>query len=345
MRQRSAEKSLTNAIIRSKPRRRLPLLCSFAKCQPACGESAYWVERKWSAHGHDCSGLHGEECVKKAPRQCGGFPFYLRTPDAPIVGAAPGTPIGAKVLPKPLPTAGTLGRGAAGPVFLHVGTTFVEPTVAGYEPTEGATTDPYPAVPSACASANVLVSVKAVASAIVVTFMRCPLLSSDRRQPHRLLDRSAKIFVRRDRSRQTAHISQSRGAPAIVVARHSPQALFDRAKLLEQFAIVPNNGSRVSLSCFHSSASTSQYSISEYSISFLASAARSRHMASNAANCFSEYMGFPVVLSLIRSLSRPTDNCVMRRDRSASMFPNVVIHTTNQGALVQLVGTRIKDNL
>jgi hypothetical protein len=95
-----------------------------------------------------------------------GFSFYLRTPD--------GTRIGAKVLPKALPTVGALGRGAAGPVFLHVGTTFVEPTVAGYEPTEGATTDPYPAVPSACASANVLVRVRAVASAIVVTFMRCP---------------------------------------------------------------------------------------------------------------------------------------------------------------------------
>jgi len=78
------------------------------------------------------------------------------------------------VLPKASPTAGTLGRGAAGPVFRHVGTTFVEPTVAGYEPTEGATTDPYPAVPSACASANVLVRVKAVASAIVVTFMSGP---------------------------------------------------------------------------------------------------------------------------------------------------------------------------
>ena len=114
--------------------------------------------------------------LKKASRECRVFPFYLRTPDAPIVGAALATPIGAKVLPKAVPTAGTLGRGAAGPVFLHVGTTFVEPTVAGYEPTEGATTDPYPAVPSACASANVLVSVKAVASAMVVTFMRCVLV-------------------------------------------------------------------------------------------------------------------------------------------------------------------------
>src|SRR6266581_9005462 len=112
-----------------------------------------------------------KSALKKAPAQMRGFSFYLRTPDAPIVGAALGTRIGAKVLPKELPTVGALGRGAAGPVFLHVGTTFVEPTGATYEPTEGCTTDPYPAVPLlACASANVLVRVKAVASAIVVTF-------------------------------------------------------------------------------------------------------------------------------------------------------------------------------
>ena len=66
---------------------------------------------------------------------------------------------------------GLLGRATAGPVFLHVGTTFVEPTVVGYEPTEAAKTDPYPAVPGVCASASVLVRVNAVASAIVVTFM------------------------------------------------------------------------------------------------------------------------------------------------------------------------------
>jgi hypothetical protein len=69
-----------------------------------------------------------------------------------------------------LPTV-DLGRDAAGPVFLQVGTTFVEPTVPPYEPTDGATTDPYPSVPGICASANVLVRVNAVASAIVVTFM------------------------------------------------------------------------------------------------------------------------------------------------------------------------------
>ena len=61
---------------------------------------------------------------------------------------------------------------AAGPVVLHVGTSFDEPTDgAAYDPTEGATTDPYPESPGACASANVLVRVKRVASAIVVSFM------------------------------------------------------------------------------------------------------------------------------------------------------------------------------
>jgi hypothetical protein len=60
---------------------------------------------------------------------------------------------------------------AAGPVFLHVGATFEEPTVLWYDPTEGATTDPYPSVPVVCASANVLASENAVASAMVVTLV------------------------------------------------------------------------------------------------------------------------------------------------------------------------------
>jgi hypothetical protein len=91
----------------------------------------------------------------------GPFLFYRRTPDIGITGAGVG--IGAKV--------GVLGRGAAGPVFLHVSGTFVVPTEAVYEPTEGAVTVPYPAVPFICAIAAELVSASAVAIAIVVSFM------------------------------------------------------------------------------------------------------------------------------------------------------------------------------
>ena len=66
---------------------------------------------------------------------------------------------------------GLLGSGAAGPVFLHVGTTFVEPTGVEYAPTEGCTTDPYPPVPLIFAIAAELVSASAVVIAIVVSFM------------------------------------------------------------------------------------------------------------------------------------------------------------------------------
>jgi hypothetical protein len=104
-----------------------------------------------------------------------------------------GEGMGASVLPKALPTAGP-GIGAAGPVVLHVGVALFtyEPTVgATYEPTDGATDDPYPESP-ACASAAVLERAKAVANAIVLSFMRCPSCCFDKRQPHRLLDRSIK---------------------------------------------------------------------------------------------------------------------------------------------------------
>ena len=60
---------------------------------------------------------------------------------------------------------------ATGAVFLQVGTTFVVPTGCWYEPTEGAVTVPSPSVAVDCANANVLVRVRAVASAIVVSFM------------------------------------------------------------------------------------------------------------------------------------------------------------------------------
>jgi hypothetical protein len=73
--------------------------------------------------------LHFPRRLLRQPQQ-----NYLRTPNARFVGA--------KVFPNALRKVGALGRGAAGPVFLHVGTTFVEPAGAAYEPTEGATTDP-----------------------------------------------------------------------------------------------------------------------------------------------------------------------------------------------------------
>ena len=55
--------------------------------------------------------------------------------------------------------------------MLHVRGTFVVPTGAVYEPTEGAVTVPYPPSPGVCASAAVLETARAVANAIVVSFM------------------------------------------------------------------------------------------------------------------------------------------------------------------------------
>jgi hypothetical protein len=102
---------------------------------------------------------HGAPLEK--PRQVVGFFCYLLSLAVPAVEVAKEF---REDVRRP-------GRAAAGPVFLQVGTTFVEPTEVGYDPTEGATTDPYPSVPEVCASAIVLVRVSAVASAIVVIFM------------------------------------------------------------------------------------------------------------------------------------------------------------------------------
>ena len=55
------------------------------------------------------------------PAKSRGFYFYQPTP------INRGTGMGE----------GLLGSGAAGPVFLHAGTTFVEPTGVEYAPTEG----------------------------------------------------------------------------------------------------------------------------------------------------------------------------------------------------------------
>jgi hypothetical protein len=116
--------------------------------------------------------------------------------------------MGTKLFAEALPTMLGLAIGAAGPVVLQVGGFRYEPTDgAAYEPTDGATVDPYPESP-ACANAKLLGRARAAASTIVVSFMRCPSCCLDKRQPHRLFDRSIKIFFKRDRSRQTVHISQ-----------------------------------------------------------------------------------------------------------------------------------------
>jgi hypothetical protein len=95
---------------------------------------------------------------------------------------------------------------------------------------------------------------------------------------------------------------------------------------LERFAILSLDGADC-LSCFHSSASASQYFISEYSISLLANAACSRHIASKTLNCFSEYMGVPVVtsslkLSYVISALMPIDDVVTRIDACANAVSN-----------------------
>ena|SRR5258706_1047766 len=129
-----------------------------------------------------------------------------------------GIGIGAKV--------GLLGKGAAGPVFLHVGTTFVEPTVVGYEPTEGGTTDPYPSVPF-CASAAVLERAKATANATVLSFMRC-FSRCFRRDNRTVFLPFPKFFFKRDRShkpftsRRASMLQQSSS-----IAYHSTLTLLD----------------------------------------------------------------------------------------------------------------------
>jgi hypothetical protein len=100
-----------------------------------------------------------------APGSAPGVP-YLRIVGAPAVTltAAP-------------PKVGALGKVGAleGPeivVFRQVGTAFVVPTDGQlYVPTDGAVTVPYPAVPAAWASAAMLESAMAAASATVASFM------------------------------------------------------------------------------------------------------------------------------------------------------------------------------
>jgi hypothetical protein len=115
-----------------------------------------------------------------------------------------GLRMGASVFPDAFPAILGLVIGATGKVVLHVGVLFTyEPTDGEtYEPTAGATDDPYPEVP-ACASAAVPERANALANTIVHgCVLPCRL---DGRQPHRLLDRSIKIFFKRDGAASCSH--------------------------------------------------------------------------------------------------------------------------------------------
>jgi hypothetical protein len=77
---------------------------------------------------------------------------------------------------------------------------------------------PVMGTPVVCASANVLESAKAVASAIVVSFISCPSCRFDKRQPHRQFNRSLNSFLSATEAPTCSHLAEPY-APAIVFYR------------------------------------------------------------------------------------------------------------------------------
>jgi hypothetical protein len=112
---------------------------------------------------------------------------YLRTPDDVVVDGL-GVAIEVELL----------GAGVVGLVLFHVRGVFVVPTVPVYEPTEGAVTVPWPCA-AACASAAVLETARAVANAIVVSFM-IVFLFPGQHTTAPPLDRSAALASRKSDS-------------------------------------------------------------------------------------------------------------------------------------------------
>jgi hypothetical protein len=145
------------------------------------------------------------------------------------------------------------------------------------------------------ANANVLGRANAIASAIVVSFMGMSFSFRRVRTWEFCFIIQLKYSLARLKPPSGSHLAEPQCSSNRYIACHLTSYLLDFARSLERYAILFGSDCP---SCFHSSASASQYFISEYSISFLASAACSRHMASNTANCFLEYMHFPVVTSV-----------------------------------------------
>jgi hypothetical protein len=67
---------------------------------------------------------------------------------------------------------------------------------------------PVVGLPVVCASANVLESARAVASAIVVSFMSCPSCRFDKRQPHRQFNRSLNSFLCAAEAPPCSHLAE-----------------------------------------------------------------------------------------------------------------------------------------
>jgi hypothetical protein len=105
--------------------------------------------------------------------------YYLRSPEPGPVGVNV-DPLGERLGRRVFPEAFLALVGAVEPVVpdmppvVFTDEPVVLPLISGM------------GVPVVCASANVLESAKAVASAIVVSFMSCPSCRFDKRQPHRL---------------------------------------------------------------------------------------------------------------------------------------------------------------
>jgi hypothetical protein len=114
-----------------------------------------------------------------------------------------GEPLGISVFPEAF--LGPLG--AMEPVVPDPVVFIDEPVVVPLIPVVGI---PVPLVgtPAVCASASVLESAKAVASAIVVRFMSCPSCRFDKRQPHRQFNRSLNSFLSAAEAPTCSHLAE-----------------------------------------------------------------------------------------------------------------------------------------
>jgi hypothetical protein len=119
-----------------------------------------------------------------------------------------GEPLGISVFPEAfLGPLGAIEPVLPGPVLPDPVVFIDEPVVVPLIPVVG-TPVPVVGTPVVCASANVLESARAVASAIVVSFMSCPSCRFDKRQPHRQFNRSLNSFLCAAEAPPCSHLAE-----------------------------------------------------------------------------------------------------------------------------------------